>query len=220
MARIAFRPAAPIGLRFLSTPVEPKKKAQTIVDALPGNNFLTKTSVLATSAAATIYGLSNGLIIIHDETILVVTFSIFAALCVKFIAPLYTEWADGEVKKVNDILNGARNKHIEAVENRISSVGELKDVVAQTKDLFAVSKETAKLEADAFVLKQKLEVATEAKNVLDSWVRFENQQRQLEQEQLAKSVIDKVNKEIEDPKFQEKYLQEALREVEKVFAKA
>lgn len=206
-------------MRFLSTPVEPKQKAQSIVDALPGNNFITKTGVLATSAAAAVYGLSNGLIIIHDETILVATFSIFTALCVKFIAPLYTEWADGEIKKVNDLLNGARNKHIEAVEGRINSVGEMKDVVEQTKGLFALSKETAKLEADAFVLKQKLEVASEAKNVLDSWVRFENQQRQLEQEQLAKSVIEKVNKEIEDPKFQDKYLQEALKEIEKVFAK-
>ncbi|KAI5966209.1 ATP4 [Candida pseudojiufengensis] len=215
---MAFRPA-PIGLRYLSTPVEPKQKAQSIVDALPGTNLLSKTGILATSAAAAIYGLSNGLIIVHDETILVTTFAIFTALCVKFVAPLYTEWADGEVKKVNDLLNGARNKHIKAVEDRISSVSELKDVVSQTKDLFALSKETAKLEADSFVLKQKVEVASEAKNVLDSWVRFEQQQRQIEQEQLAKEVIEKVNKEIENPKFQEKYLNEALAEVEKIFAK-
>lgn len=141
-------------------------------------------------------------------------------MVVKFIAPLYTEWADGEIKKVNDLLNGARNKHIKAVENRIESVGELKDVVSQTKDLFNLSKETAKYEADSFVLKQKLEVASEARNVLDSWVRFEQQQRQIEQEQLANSVIEKVNKEIENPKFQEKVLAEAIADVEKLFNKS
>lgn len=182
--------------------------------------MLSKTGILATSAAAAIYGLSNGLIIIHDESILVLTFTIFSAMVVKFIAPLYTEWADGEIKKVNDLLNGARNKHIQAVENRIQSVGELKDVVSQTKDLFNLSKETAKYEAESFVLKQKLEVASEARNVLDSWVRFEQQQRQIEQEQLANSVIEKVNKEIENPKFQEKVLAEAVADVEKLFNKS
>lgn len=216
---MAFR-QAPIGLRYLSTPADPKQKAQSIVDALPGTNLLSKTGILATSAAAAIYGLSNGLIIIHDESILVLTFTIFSAMVVKFIAPLYTEWADGEIKKVNDLLNGARNKHIQAVENRIQSVGELKDVVSQTKDLFNLSKETAKYEAESFVLKQKLEVASEARNVLDSWVRFEQQQRQIEQEQLANSVIEKVNKEIENPKFQEKVLAEAVADVEKLFNKS
>ena len=203
-------------MRYLSTPADPKQKAQSIVDALPGTNLLSKTGILATSAAAAIYGL----IIIHDESILVLTFTIFSAMVVKFIAPLYTEWADGEIKKVNDLLNGARNKHIQAVENRIQSVGELKDVVSQTKDLFNLSKETAKYEAESFVLKQKLEVASEARNVLDSWVRFEQQQRQIEQEQLANSVIEKVNKEIENPKFQEKVLAEAVADVEKLFNKS
>lgn len=207
-------------MRYLSTPVEPKQKASSIVDALPGNNYLSKTGFLATSAAAAIYGISNELLIIHDETILVVTFAAFSALAAKFIAPLYTEWADGEIKKVNDLLNESRNKHVSAVKDRIESVSQLKDVVATTKQLFEVSRETAKLEAESFELKQKIAVAAEAKATLDSWVRFEQQQRQIEQQQLIKSVLDKVNKEIENPKFQDKVLAESVAEVEKLFAKA
>ncbi|ODV79838.1 ATP synthase subunit 4 mitochondrial precursor, partial [Suhomyces tanzawaensis NRRL Y-17324] len=175
---MAMRPA-PIGLRYLSTPVEPKEKANSIIEALPGNNLISKTGILATSAAAAIYGISNELLIIHDETILVVTFATFSALVAKFVAPLYTEWADGEIKKVNDLLNESRNKHVSAVKDRIDSVSQLKDVVATTKQLFAVSKETAQLEAESFELKQKIAVATEAKATLDSWVRFEQAQRQL-----------------------------------------
>lgn len=204
----------------MSTPVEPKEKANSIINALPGNSLISKTSILATSAAAAVYGISNELLVIHDETILVCTFAAFTALCAKFIAPLYTEWADGEIKKVNDLLNGSRSKHVSAVKNRIESVSQLKDVVATTKQLFEVSRETAKLEAEAFELKQKLAVAHEAKATLDSWVRFEQQQRQLEQEQLIKSVLDKVNKEIGNPKFQEKVLAESVAEVEKIFSKA
>ena len=46
---MAFRPA-PIGLRYLSAPADPKQKANSIIDALPGNNLLSKTGVLATSS--------------------------------------------------------------------------------------------------------------------------------------------------------------------------
>lgn len=158
--------------------------------------------------------------IIHDETVLLATFSAFVALCAKFVAPLYTEWADGEIKKVNDLLNDSRKRHVSAVKARIESVSQLKDVVATTKQLFEVSRETAKLEAESFELKQKLAVAHEARSTLDSWVRYEQQQRQLEQEQLIKSVLDKVNKEISNPRFQERVLAESVSEVEKIFAKA
>lgn len=157
---------------------------------------------------------------LHDETILVITFATFTALAAKFVAPLYTEWADGEIKKVNDLLNDSRNKHVSAVKERIESVSQLKDVVSTTKQLFEVSRETAKLEADSFALKQQIAVAHEAKATLDSWVRFEQQQRAQEQEQLIKSVLDKVNKEIGNPKFQEKVLAESVAEVEKLFSKA
>lgn len=208
-----------IGLRYLSTPVEPKQKANSIIDALPGNNYLSKTGILATSAAAAVYGISNELIVLHDETILVVTFATFSALIAKFVAPLYTEWADGEIKKVNDLLNESRNKHVSAVKSRIDSVSQLKDVVTTTKQLFTLSKEATQLEAQSFELKQKIAVAQEAKSTLDSWVRFEQQQKQLQQEQLIKSVLDKVNKEIENPKFQDKVLAESVAEVEKLFAK-
>ncbi|CAI5757865.1 unnamed protein product [Candida verbasci] len=221
-SRLAFR-QAPIGVRFMSTPTpaqqDPKQKASSIIEALPGTSLLSKTGILATSAAAAIYAISNGLLIIHDETILVLTFASFTTLVAKFVAPLYTEWADGEIKKVRDILSQSREKHVKAVESRIENVGQLSNVVEETKDLFNLSKETAKFESDSFVLKQKLAVHNEAKSVLDSWVRFENQQRQIEQEQLANFVIEKVQKDIENQKFQERVLQEALNDVEKLFAK-
>lgn len=204
----------------MATPVEPKEKANSIINALPGHSLISKTGILATSAAATIYGISNELVVLHDETILVLAFAGFTAICAKVLAPMYTEWADGEIKKVNDLLNSSRTQHVSAVKTRIESVSQLKDVVATTKQLFDVSRETAKLEAESFELKQKIAVAHEATATLDAWVRFEQQQRQQEQEQLIKSVLDKVNKEISNPKFQERVLAESVAEVEKIFSKA
>lgn len=207
-------------MRCLSTPVEPKEKAQSIINAMPGNNWISKTGILATGAAGSIYAISNELLIIHDELILVCTFSAFVALCAKFVAPLYTEWADGEIERVKNLLNESRQKHVVAVNERIESVSQLSNVVSTTQQLFDVSKETAKLEAESFELKQQIAVANEAKATLDAWVRFEQQQRQLEQEQLIQSVLEKVNKEIANPKFQDKVLAESVAEVEKIFAKA
>ena len=128
---MAFRPA-PIGLRYLSAPADPKQKANSIIDALPGNNLLSKTGVLATSAAAAIYGISNGLFIIHDETILLVTLQVSQLWSPNSLL-LYTLNGPMVKSKVNDILNQSRTNHIEAVNKRIETVSELKTLLQPLK---------------------------------------------------------------------------------------
>jgi F-type H+-transporting ATPase subunit b len=75
--------------------------------------------------------------------------------------------------------------------------------------------ETAKLESEAFVQRQKVALATEVKAVLDSWVRFEQQQKEEEQANLTKSVIENVLKSIKDEKTQKDILLGAVAEVER-----
>jgi hypothetical protein len=91
----------------------------------------------------------------------------------------------------------------------------MKDVVPLTTQLFEMSKETAKLEATNFELRQKVVLASELKQVLDSWVRFEQGQKQSEQEQLVKAVIEKVTKALGEEKTQKDILLSALTEVER-----
>ncbi|CUS24473.1 LAQU0S16e02498g1_1 [Lachancea quebecensis] len=210
----------PIAARYMSTPApqDPKEKASSILSALPGNSALSKTGILATSAAAAIYAISNELYVINDETILLATFSGFVAIAVKFLAPAYKDYADARVKQVSDVLNASRTKHVDAVKQRIDSVSELQSVSDTTKVLFDVSKETVELEAKAFELKQKVDLASEAKSVLDSWVRYEASVRQLQQQQLAETVIKKVTSELSNSKFQDKVLQQSVADVEKLFA--
>ncbi|SCU91798.1 LAMI_0E07316g1_1 [Lachancea mirantina] len=211
---------APIGVRYMSTPApqDPKSKATSILDALPGNNFLSKTGILATSTAAAIYAISNELYVINDETILLGTFTGFGIIVAKFLAPAYKDFADARVKQVSDVLNASRTRHVDAVKQRIESVSELQNVSETTKVLFDVSKETVELEAKVFELKQKVELAAEAKSVLDSWVRYEASVRQLQQKQLAEGVIAKVKAELSNPKFQDKVLQQSVSDVEKLLA--
>ncbi len=75
-------------------------------------------------------------------------------------------------------------------------------------------KETAKLEAQAFELEQKTALALEAKQVLDSWVRYEGQVKQRQQRELADSIIGKIQKELENPKVLQQILQQSVADVE------
>lgn len=198
--------------------LDPKSKAQSIIDALPGNSALAKTGVLGTSAAALVYAISNELYVINPESILLASFLAAGALLAKYVAPAYNSFAESRVKKVSDVLNASRQKHIDAVKDRINSVSTLQNVSETTKVLFDVSKETVELEARAFELKQKADLAHQARSVLDSWVRYEDSLRKLEQKQIVESIIKNVEKELKDPKFQDKVLQQAIIDAEKILS--
>jgi F-type H+-transporting ATPase subunit b len=78
--------------------------------------------------------------------------------------------------------------------------------------------ETAQLEAQAYELEQKTNLAHEAKNVLESWVRYEGQVKQRQQKELADSIISRIEKELEDPKVLKQILDQSVRDVERRFA--
>jgi F-type H+-transporting ATPase subunit b len=79
-----------------------------------------------------------------------------------------------------------------------------------------VSQETAQLEAQAYELQQRTALAAEAKQVLDSWVRYEGQVKQRQQRELAESVIAKIQKELESPKVLQQILQQSVADVERM----
>ena len=123
-------------------------------------------------------------------------------------------------QKIKGILNQSRNAHTTAVQGRIDSVGEMKDVVSITEQLFALSKETAQIEHEAFVLRQKAGLASEIKSTLDSWVRYESQLRDSEQADLVKSIQEKVLASLKDSKTQKDILGQAVADVEGGHARA
>lgn len=189
-------------------------KAQSIIDSLPGSSLVSKTAILSSAAGLSIYAISNEYYVVNEETVIAVCLlSVWAAL-IKFGGPMYSEWADAQNAKIKNILNSARADHTQAVKNRIENVQQMSSVVEITKSLFEVSKETAKLEAQAYELEQKTALAHEAKTVLDSWVRYEGQVKQRQQRELAESIIAKVKKELESPKALAQILQQSVADVE------
>lgn len=91
----------------------------------------------------------------------------------------------------------------------------MKDVAALTEGLFALSKEAAQLESEAFVRRQRVALTSEVKSVLDSWVRYEQQAKENEQAQLTKTIVDSVLKKLGDERTQREILNNALAEVDR-----
>ncbi|KAI2607547.1 uncharacterized protein GGS25DRAFT_496473 [Hypoxylon fragiforme] len=198
------------------TTTEPKAKAQSIIDALPGNSLISKSAILSSAAGLSIYAISNEYYIVNEESVVAFCLlSVWAAI-IKFGGPMYTQWAEAQNEKIKGILNAARVDHTQAVKNRIENVQQMGGVVEITKGLFEVSKETAKLEAQAYELEQSTAIAAEAKSVLDSWVRYEGQVKQRQQKELAESIIAKVKKELENPKALQQILQQSIADVERI----
>ncbi|KAH9908732.1 hypothetical protein F4778DRAFT_718506 [Xylariomycetidae sp. FL2044] len=208
-ALTATRPAS-------NVPEEPKAKAQSIIDALPGNSLISKTAILSSAAGLSAYAISNELYVVNEETVVAFCLlSVWAAI-IKFGGPMYKEWAESQVDKIKNILNAARADHTQAVKSRIETVQQMNSVIDVTKALFEVSKETAELEAKAYELEQTTALAAEAKSVLDSWVRYEGQVKQRQQKELADSIIAKVRKELENPKALQQILQQSVADVERI----
>ncbi|KAI9657765.1 MAG: atp4 subunit B of the stator stalk of mitochondrial F1F0 ATP synthase [Bathelium mastoideum] len=199
------------------TPVEdPAKTARSILDSLPGSNLISKTAILSAGAGLSIAAISNELYVVNEESIILFSlFTIYWAVA-HYGGPLYKEWSDNTANKIQGILNAARKDHTEAVKSRIENVKDLGGVIDITKSLFEVSKETARLEAQAYELEQKTALAAEAKSVLDSWVRYEGQVKARQQKELADSIIGRIEKELEDPKVLQRILSQSVQDVEKI----
>jgi len=198
---------------------DPKTKAQSVLDALPGSSLVSKAAILSAGAGVSVAAISNEIYVLNEESIvafclLTVWWSVF-----HYGGPAFNSWADSQRDKMSSVLNTARKNHTDSVKERIENVKELSGVIDITKSLFAVSKETATLEAQAFELEQKANIAAEAKAVLDSWVRYEGQVKARQQRELAESVITKINKELENPKVLKQILDQAVADVERIISK-
>ena len=196
---------------------DPKSRAAALIDALPGNSLISKTGFLTVGTAALAAAVSKELYIFNDESVILICSSILLYLVATLGAPGYAAWVNSIAEQQSNLLNSTRADHKQAIQERIDSVGQMRNVVEITKDLFQVSKDTAKVEAEVFELQQKVDFAAEAKSVLDSWVRYEANQRQREQKQMADSITAKIREEIKNPRLQQQLLQQSIADVERIY---
>ncbi|GFZ42337.1 ATP synthase subunit 4, mitochondrial [Saitozyma sp. JCM 24511] len=194
----------------------PDDKAASIINSVPSTSLWTKTGGVVLGTALTAAAVSTELYVANEETVLAVGFFIIVAAVGRSIGAPYSSWAEGHINRIKGILNSARSEHTKAVTARIDSVNQLKEVVPLTEQLYAVAKETNALEHENFLLGQEQAVKSELKAVLDSWVRFEQQQREQEQIALVKTVTENVYNKLAEPAFKKQLLEEALVQVEQI----
>ncbi|KAH9169463.1 ATP4, subunit B of the stator stalk of mitochondrial F1F0 ATP synthase [Lactarius sanguifluus] len=190
----------------------PAERAAEIVDKLPSHpNLITKTGTAILGSGLLATAISQELYVFNEETVIAVGYIILFGYIAKVRLPFrlpYKEWAENHIARIKG--------HTQAVQDRIDAVAQMKDVVSLTEGLFTLSKETAQLESDAFVQRQRVALAAEVKTVLDSWVRFEQQEKENEQSRLVKTVVDSVRKSISEEKTQKEVLAWAVSEVEQL----
>ncbi|KAG1046645.1 hypothetical protein G6F43_010875 [Rhizopus delemar] len=196
--------------------VEPKEKANSIINSLPGNSLVSKTGFVTLSTGLATFLISKEIYVLNEETLVLVASAGLLGVLLKYLREPFSNMADEHIARIKNVLTKARDDHKAAVQERIDEAGQMKDLIDVTKALFELSRETAKLEAEAFTLKQQVAVAAEAKSTLDSWVRHETNVREREQKQLAAYLIEKINKELQDPKIQQQILDQAILDVQKI----
>ncbi|RUS24292.1 hypothetical protein BC938DRAFT_473821 [Jimgerdemannia flammicorona] len=120
--------------------VDPKTKASSIIDALPGNSLVSKTTFVTLGAGLATFLVSKEIYVLNEETlVLIATGSLFVALLKNLKEP-YNAMSDEVIQRIKNVLVKAREDHKFAVQDRIDQVGQLKDIVDVTKGLFAISK--------------------------------------------------------------------------------
>ena len=119
---------------------DPKQRAQSIIDSLPGNSLVSKTAILSAGAGLSIAAISNEIYVVNEESIVMISLLTVFWGVAKYGGPMYKEWAETHIAKIKGVLNSAREDHTAAVKRRIESVKELGGVVEITKQLFEVSK--------------------------------------------------------------------------------
>ncbi|KAG2236293.1 hypothetical protein INT48_001356, partial [Thamnidium elegans] len=206
------------------TEEEPKQKANSLLESLPGNSIVAKTGYVTAATGVSAFLISKEIYVMNEETLVLVAGAGLLTVLLKYLREPFTNMANEHIEvkiiiiittiiEIN-ILVQAREDHKGAVQERIEEVGQMKDLVDVTKALFELSRETAQLEAEAFELKQQVAVASEVKTTLDSWVRHEANVRDREQKQLAAYLIEKINKELQDPKIQQQILDQAVLDIQ------
>ncbi|KAA1470267.1 hypothetical protein DENSPDRAFT_836023 [Dentipellis sp. KUC8613] len=203
--------------RAMSNQQPPAERASELINKLPSSpNLITKTGAAILGSGLIATAISQELYVMNEETVIAVGYLILFSYIAKIIRTPYKEWAEGHIARIKGVLDRSRAEHTEAVKERIDSVQQMKDVVSLTEGLFTLSKETAQLEADIFVQRQQVALASEVKAVLDSWVRYEQQEKESEQALLVKTVVDNVLKNLNDEKTQKDVLSWAVAEVEQL----
>lgn len=77
---------------------EPKSRALKIIDALPGNTYLSKTGLLTLGVGLTTFVISKEIYIINEETLVLASFSGIIYSMLNALRGPYNTWAEEQIQ--------------------------------------------------------------------------------------------------------------------------
>ncbi|TPX43349.1 hypothetical protein SeMB42_g04757 [Synchytrium endobioticum] len=199
---------------------DPKETASALINIFPGEGMAAKSGSILFTAAVAAYMVSKEIYIVDAEFYEML--AIFGAYYIWYLGG-----RDGAIEYFNErkatmkkVLETARQDHKAVVQERIEHISKLSDVVDITKGLYDMAKDIAKLEAEAYELKQRVAFSNDVKSMLDQWVRYEASVREAQQRKLVEAVLSKIKTSLDDPKVQQTILNQCLSDVENLASTA
>ncbi|KAI3656893.1 hypothetical protein MP638_001385 [Amoeboaphelidium occidentale] len=196
-----------------------EQTAQNIIKSFP---FQDKHySVLMTTLVGTTL-LAKEILPYTVDVIYVGLFSLVYYLGAKNVGGAISGLTDEVAKEEEKIWNDAKVKAEESLKMNIEQIAGsgASDLVKVTEQLYEDAKQLVQLEQKAVSHKHQLEYYTKAKQILDEWVRYETKQKESEKSYISDQVIKAVTEKItKDDKFQQKYLEQCIADVELAFSK-
>ncbi|KAJ3288970.1 atp4 subunit B of the stator stalk of mitochondrial F1F0 ATP synthase [Rhizoclosmatium sp. JEL0117] len=194
----------------------PASQAQSLINLFPGETPAAKAASVLLSSSIAAYLISKEIYVLDGEVFEVAT--IFGAYYLWYQGGKegFVQYFTDKQNTIRNVLTAAREQHRAVVKERIDHIGKLGNAVEVTKGLFEISKDIAKLEAEAYELKQRVAYTNEVKSVLDSWVRHEAGVREAEQKLMAETIINKIRAELSDPRMQSSILTQTIADVEAI----
>lgn len=81
-----------------SSAQDPKSRAASIIDALPGSGPIQKTSYITLGTGLTAAAISSELFVINEEVIVLGSFAILATVIASAVRTPYADWADSQIE--------------------------------------------------------------------------------------------------------------------------
>eukprot|EP00834_Sanchytrium_tribonematis_P008710 NODE_1134_length_2061_cov_0.390928.p2 type:complete len:209 gc:universal NODE_1134_length_2061_cov_0.390928:1541-915(-) len=202
--------------RLLRNKLDPKTKADQLLNKLPATNTLRNTTTFTLLASATAFAVSKELYVFTEDSILLASFATIIAIMYKQGKPAYLETADAYISNMKKLFTSARENHSKLVSNQVEERGKLSNIVNETKSLFQLSKEMVDLQKQEFELKQQIELTQMIKQKLDAWNRFESSIAEGEKQRMLSNVMNRVDSELAKKEVQNQLFQQALRDLDLV----
>jgi len=161
------------------------------------NNMTGNTGFAVAAAGGSAYLLSQEILILHTETVVVFSMAAMVTFLYKKAGPDIAALFDERAQSIADSLSVAKNAKKASLTAEMQAEKDIAPSLANVAELFAIDKEIGALSRELAFREAKIEARNAVVKELDQLVLMENQVAQIEKDLLVAATIQGVMKDIE-----------------------